>query len=163
MINVIEQNLKRGIKLLNSISDEQYSDTSIAPYNSSIGCHIRHVLDVFSCIFNGLEDSNIDFSIRERNECAENKTTVGIEYFETVIYQLKKIKEEDFDTTIKVSDDLGLGKETANYTIAAVLMQAQSHTIHHFAIIGYLIFQLGIELPDASFGFNATTPKRVGV
>jgi len=43
MIDAIEKNLKRGISLLTSISDKQYSDTSVAPYNSSIGCHIRHV------------------------------------------------------------------------------------------------------------------------
>ena len=53
MINAIEKNLERGIHLLNTISDAQYSDTSIAPYHSSIGGHMRHVLDVFSCVFDG--------------------------------------------------------------------------------------------------------------
>ncbi|WP_299061392.1 DinB family protein [uncultured Polaribacter sp.] len=162
MINAIEQNLQKGIKLLNSISDEQYSDSSIAPYNSSIGCHVRHVLDVFSCIFKGLENDFIDFSVRERNECAEKETATGIAYFKSITHQLKQIKKEDFTKTIQVSDDLGLGKEIANYTIAAVLMQAQSHAIHHFASIGYLIYQLDIALPDSDFGFNPTTPKRVG-
>lgn len=161
MIEAIEKNLLRGINLLNSISDEHYSDTSVAPYHSSIGCHMRHVLDVFSCVFNGLENKFVDFSVRERNECAEKETSVGIEYFKTVILQLKKIKKEDFNTPIKVSEDLGLGNETANYTIGAVLMQAQSHAIHHYATIGYLIYQLGIKLPDAGFGYNPTTPIRV--
>jgi len=160
MIDAIEKNLKRGISLLTSISDKQYSDTSVAPYNSSIGCHIRHVLDIFSCVFKGLEHNFVDFSVRERNKCAEQQTSVGIEYFETIIHQLKTIKKEDFNTRIKVSDDMGLGNEVANYTIGSVLMQAQSHTIHHYASIGYLIYQLGIELPDVDFGFNPTTPKK---
>jgi hypothetical protein len=38
-------------------------------------------------------------------------------------------------------------------------MQVQSHAIHHFASIGYLIYQLEIELADADFGYNPTTPK----
>ena len=160
MIEAIEKNLQRGIKLLNSISDKQYSDTSVAPYHSSIGCHMRHVLDVFSCVLNGLENKFVDFSVRERNACAEKETSVGIEYFQTVILELQKIKKEDFNTVIKVSEDLGLGNETANYTIGAALMQAQSHAIHHYATIGYLIYQLGIELPDADFGFNPTTPNK---
>lgn len=159
MIDAIEKNLERGISLLNSISDEQYSDTSVAPYNSSIGCHMRHVLDVFSCIFKGLENNFVDFSVRERNLCAEQETSVGIEYFETILNQLKTIKEEDFNTPIKVSDDMGLGNVIANYTIGSALMQAQSHAIHHYATIGYLVYQIGIELPDAAFGFNPTTPK----
>ena len=27
--------------------------------------------------------------------------------------------------------------------------------------IGFIIHQLGVELPDADFGFNPTTPKKV--
>ena len=107
-----------------------------------------------------MESNFIDLSIRERSESVEKETRVGIEYFEIVIHQLKKIKKEDFKTIIKVSDDMGFGNETANYTFKAVLMLAQSHTLHHYATIGYLIYQLGIELPDAMFGYNKTTPKR---
>ncbi|WP_405605993.1 DinB family protein [Polaribacter sp. Asnod1-A03] len=160
MINAIENNLQRGINLLNSISDEQYSDSSVGPYYSTIGGHMRHVLDVFSCILKGLDNSFVDFSVRERNELAEKKTNKGIEYFEDIILQLKKLNKADFDTEIKVTDDMGLGKEIANYTIAATLMQAHSHAIHHFASIGYLVYQLEIQLPDADFGFNPTSPKK---
>ncbi|QVY65657.1 DinB family protein [Polaribacter sp. Q13] len=161
MIKAIEQNLQKGIQLLKNISDEQYSNNSVAPYNASIGCHMRHILDVFSCLIKGLDAKFIDLSVRERNGCAEKETSLGIEYFETVIHQLKKISEEDYNTVIKVSDDMGLGKVTANYTIAAMLMQAQSHTTHHFASIGYIVYQLGIELPNTDFGYNPTTPKKV--
>jgi uncharacterized damage-inducible protein DinB len=159
MIEAIEKNLQRGIKLLNNISDEEYSNKSIAPYYSSIGCHMRHILDVFSCIFKGLENNFVDFSVRERNECAEQETCVGVEYFETIIQQVKALKKEDFNRVIKVSDDMGLGNEIVNYTIGSALMQAQSHAIHHYASIGYLIYQLDIALPDTDFGFNPTTPK----
>ena len=55
---------------------------------------------------------------------------------------------------------MGFGNETANNTIKAVLMQAQSHAPNYYATIGYLIYQLGIELPDAMFGYNPTTPKK---
>ena len=55
MISAIIQNLNRGINLLSSISDADYANNSTAPYYSSIGIHMRHILDVFSCIFDGLE------------------------------------------------------------------------------------------------------------
>ena len=63
MIAAIDKNLQRGIKLLEAISDEQYSDTSIPPYYSSIGANMRHILDVFACIFNGLNRKCVDFSM----------------------------------------------------------------------------------------------------
>ncbi len=163
MIEAIEQNLQKGIQLLKNISDEQYSNKSVAPYNSSIGCHMRHILDVFSCVFKGLDNGLIDLSVRERNECAEKETLVGIQYFELILNQLEKINKEDFYNEIKVIDDMGLGKETANYTVGAILMQAQSHATHHYASIGYLVYQLGIKLPSSNFGFNPTTPKKIEV
>lgn len=159
MTNAIIKNLERGISLLNSIDDEQYCDTSVAPYFSSIGGHMRHILDVFDCIFEGLDANNIDLTARKRNELVETKTAYGLAYFNQTIEKLKALENADFNQMIKVSDDLGMGIVTVDYTLASALIQAHSHGIHHFASIGYIISQLNIELPDADFGFNPTTPK----
>ncbi|CAL2094736.1 DinB family protein [Tenacibaculum sp. 190524A05c] len=160
MIDAIEKNLQRGIKLLNNISDEQYSDCSVPPYYSSIGNNMRHILDVFSCIFKGINEGNIDFSDRERNELAQVQTKFGIDYFNQIINELSNLEEKDFDRIVKVTDDLGTGKITTNYTLGSALVQAHSHTIHHYASIGFIIDHLGIELPDADFGYNPTTPRK---
>lgn len=160
MIEAIEKNLNRGIQLLNCISDDEYSNTSIAPYYSSIGGHMRHILDVFDCIFDGLESKNINLMKRKRNELAENHTQNGIAYFEDIIQCLKLINTEELNKIVTVTDDLGLGIISANYTLGGILIQAHSHAIHHFASVGYVIYQLGIALPDTDFGFNPTTPKK---
>ncbi len=159
MIEAIEHNLKRGIKLLNSITDIQYSDTSMEPYHSSIGGHMRHILDVFDCIFDGLESKKVDLAARKRDELAEQKTAFGLAYFERVLEQLDGLKGTDLNQIVEVSDDLGLGRVTTNYTLASALIQAHSHAIHHFASIGYIIAKLDIDLPDADFGYNPTTPR----
>ena len=159
MILAITQNLQRGVKLLQTIDDKQYSNNSIAPYNSSIGIHVRHILDVFDCIFCGIDSDSIDLSARKRNELAETRVVFGLAYFKDIIEQLEALKNADLDEMVQVKDDLGMGVVTANYTLASILIQAHSHAIHHFASIGYIIFQLGIELPDADFGYNPTTPR----
>ncbi len=159
MIDAIETNLKRGIRLLESISDEEYSDCSIPPYYSSIGNNMRHVLDVFDCIFKGYENNCIDFSCRDRNEQAQMYTEYGIQYFNSIINKLKLLKKSDFNLLITVTDDLGLGKVSTQYTLGSALAQAHSHAIHHYASVGFIINQLGIELPDNDFGYNPTTPK----
>ena len=159
MLKAIENNLTRGIKLLESISDEEYSNTSIAPYYSSIGGHMRHILDVFDCIFEGLPDSNVNLIKRKRNLLVENKTDEGIQYFNSIISKLNNLDHSNLNEIIQVTDDLGEGVISANYTIASVLIQAHSHAIHHFASVGYVISQLGIQLPDEDFGFNPSTPR----
>lgn len=161
MIEAIEKNLKRGIQLVDCISDTEYSNTTIAPYYSSIGGHMRHILDVFDCIFEGLDSGEINLINRKRNDLAENYTKNGMQYFEKTIDNLQQLKSEDFNKIVAVTDDLGLGVVTASYTLSAVLIQAHSHAIHHFASVGYIISQLGIQLPDEDFGFNPTTPKPV--
>lgn len=161
MVFAIEKNLKKGIKLLDSISDEQYSNCSIPPYYSSIGNNMRHILDIFNCIFKGLEQGGyIDFSDRTRNEMAQQKTASGIAYFNDIIGKLHSLNTNDFDKIIPVTDDLGMGTTTYKYTLGAALIQAHSHAIHHFASIGFIVHQLGIKLPDDDFGYNPTTPRK---
>ena len=160
MISAILQNLNRGVSLLNSIDDKQYSDDSTAPYHSSIGVHMRHILDVFDCVLKGFESGMIDLSDRQRNEIAERHVNAGIDYFAEIMSRLSDLEDADLDQVVRVKDDLGLGMVTANYTLAAALIQAHSHAIHHFASIGYIIAQLGIRLPDGDFGYNPTTPKK---
>ena len=159
MIQAITLNLQRGVKLLNVINDNQYSDASIAPYYSSIGIHMRHILDVFDCIFDGVETKKVNLAARKRNELAEIKVAHGLAYFENIISKLEQLQSKNLDDVVEVKDDLGLGMITANYTIASALIQAHSHAIHHFASIGYIISQLGIDLPDSDFGYNPTTPR----
>jgi len=161
MTEAIIKNLQRGIKLLENISDASYTDTSVAPYYSSIGVHMRHVCDIFDCIFEGISTNKVDLAARKRMELAEQNTTEGIAYFDRIIELLQAVKPAQYEEIILVSDDLGLGTVQVNYTIASALIQAHSHAIHHFASIGYIIAQLGIEFPDNDFGYNPTTPRKV--
>ncbi len=159
MIDAIVNNLQRGVKLLQTITDKQYTNTSIAPYNSSIGSHIRHILDIFDCAFEGLENGTIiDLAARKRNENVELSAQEGIRYFNKIIAKLNNLRETNFDQHILVKDDLGTGFITQKYTLGGLLIQAHSHAIHHFASLGYIITQLGIEIPDKDFGYNPTTP-----
>ncbi|MFD1315776.1 DinB family protein [Namhaeicola litoreus] len=159
MIDAILQNLERGKKLVVEVDDAQFNDNSVAPYFSSIGIHMRHVLDVFDCIFDGLPSGNIDLTHRKRNVLVEQDKELCISYFNRIHDKLSDLSDQELEVMVSVHDDLGLGKLEAQYTLAAILIQAHSHAIHHFASIGYIIHQLGISLPDADFGYNPTTPR----
>lgn len=143
--------------LLKSLTDKQLCDSSIAPYNSSIGTHVRHVLDFYDCIFNSSEI--IDLTARSRNKDVESKCCNAQDYLNYIIKKLTEFKIGDPSETILVIDDLGLGKIEMKYTLTAVLSQANSHTIHHYAIINYILEGLNISFEDSDFGYNPTTPK----
>jgi len=161
VIKPILSNLDRGYILLDNVTNDQFVNATIGPYNSTIGQHFRHILDVFSCIFNGLDDRKVDLTARDRNELAENNIGVARYYLDDIVQKLQSIQGLDPDLQVEVVDDLGLGKVQVNYTLGSALCQAHSHAIHHFASLGYMLYQLGVEIPDNRFGYNPTTPDVV--
>ncbi|MCF6293842.1 MAG: hypothetical protein L3J04_10655 [Robiginitomaculum sp.] len=163
MIETISKNLNSGITLIHSLSDEQYCDVSIAPYHSSVGSHIRHILDIFDCIFCGLEAGHVNLADRTRDIKVETNRQAGLAYLQDTLTKLQALKTADLEQLIDVSDDLGDGLVTNKYTLAAAIIQAHSHAIHHFAAMGYVLCRLGITPPSAKFGVNPTTPDKCQV
>ena len=151
--------LNKSRILLEKLSDEELADRSISPYYSSIGSHVRHILDFYDCVFNESQ-SQIDLTARDRDLDVENYCDSALNYLDTIIDKLKSLVQEDMDRNVDVIDDLGMGRTTLNYTYAALLAQANSHTIHHYAIISYILDRLNITMEDESFGYNPTTPKQ---
>ncbi|RZW51699.1 MAG: hypothetical protein EX263_07105 [Flavobacteriaceae bacterium] len=144
--------------IIDGLSNAQLSNTTIPPYYSCIGTHIRHILDFYHCIFSGLENSIIDLTARDRNQSIEQDCNCAKDSIQNVITKLEELSEVEMDKHLLVLDDLGHGKIEINYTLGALLAQANSHTIHHYAIISYILNQLDLIVEDATFGYNPATP-----
>ena len=158
---IIESTLKtleKSKSLLDSLNDSLLCDASVSPYYSSIGSHIRHILDFYECIFNINSNNQIDLTARNRNKHVESECESAKEYLYSIIENLKTF-DKSMNATVVVLDDLGLGKLEMPYTYSALFSQANSHTIHHYAIINYILSGLNVTLKDSNFGYNPTTPK----
>ena len=150
--------LSKSQIVLSNLTDKQLADVSVSPYYSSIGSHIRHILDFYDCIFNHIEN-HVDLTTRKRNLDVENCCDTAICYLNTIVEQVSNLSNADIAKEVMVTDDLGLGRIEINYTFSSLLAQANSHTIHHYAIINYILDRLHITIPDDDFGYNASTPK----
>ncbi|PWH81540.1 hypothetical protein DIS18_14775 [Algibacter marinivivus] len=163
-MNLIIQSTLRTLQksqlLLDNLSNEQLCDASVSPYYSSIGCHIRHILDFYDCIFSMDSENKVDLTARSRNKDVESDCDCAQDYLNFIKGKLSSTSL-NINDTIFVSDDLGLGKTVIPYTFGSLLAQANSHTIHHYAIINYIFDSLGIVINDSEFGYNPTTPKQV--
>ena len=162
IVNAAVENLLRAEPLLKTISKETYTDTSAGPYNSSIGAHLRHILDIFLCIIKGLESRNVDLTDRKRGTMAEKDLEEALKYLYQVIAHLQGMVNLDPNLAISIVDDLGQGRVKIASTLASGLCQAHSHAIHHFACIAYLLYMNGENIPDGKFGYNPTTPIIAG-
>ncbi len=152
--------LSKSKNLLSRLSNEQLCNDSVPPYHSSIGSHIRHILDFYKCIFNGLEKELVDLTNRDRDLSVETDCNCATEYIDFVLNSLKN-SNFDVDSAIDVIDNLGQGNIRINYTVGSLLAQANSHTIHHYAIINYILDRIGVNINDEDFGLNPTSPKKV--
>lgn len=159
---VIQSNLKTLQKtsvLLSSLTNEELSNNSVSPYYSSIGRHIRHILDFYDCVLNIDSNNRIDLTARKRNNKVECNCEDALEYLNIIINKLNNIDSKVVEEKVLVIDDLGLGRIEIQYTLGAVFAQANSHAIHHYAIINYILDNIGIALQINNFGFNPTTPE----
>lgn len=150
--------LEKSITLLSLLTDKTLGDHSVSPYHSSVGSHIRHITDFYDCIINGLSTKSVDLTARKRDERMHCDCDYAKEQVDTLIASLKRMDENIMHEIIDVTDDLGLGKVEIPYTLGALLAQANSHAIHHYAIINYMLDRLGVSLDDVTFGYNPTTP-----
>ena len=162
-MNIIIQSsihtLNKSKTLLQVLNDAQLSDCSVPPYNSSIGSHLRHILDFYDCTL--VKGNKIDLSARKRQIDIETNCNAALKYLEELVEKLKNIDVKTLNRTVLVTDDLGLGKVEIEYTFSSLLAQANSHSIHHYAIINYILDRLEIPVRDESFGYNPTTPRQV--
>lgn len=165
-MNIIIQStlktLQKSKTLLDNLQDDTLCNASLAPYYSSVGTHIRHILDFYDCIFNRNTDNVIDLTARSRSKEVESKCDCARHYLNSIIEKLNNTNL-NMDDIVYVVDDLGLGKTEMKYTLGAVFAQANSHTIHHYAIINYILEGLNISFDDADFGYNPTTPKPIAL
>lgn len=165
IVSAINQNLSKATQLLDRISDDDYTNETVGPYYSSIGSHIRHSLDFFSCIIDGLDNNHIDLTKRNRDEILSTDRIAAKNY----IFQLQQILTTYIDIStnylVHVTDDLGQGSTRVDYTLESILAHANSHALHHYAIIGYILHQLDVAIQISGFGYNPTTPqdKRKGI
>lgn len=152
--------LQKSQYLLDKLSNDNLCNTSVSPYYSSVGTHIRHILDFYDCIFNINAKKQIDLTERSRNKEVECNCTCASNYLNLIMNKLM-ISHLNMNDVITVIDDLGLGKVEIPYTYGSLLAQANSHTIHHYAIINYILQGLNITIDDSEFGYNPTTPKEI--
>lgn len=150
--------LSKSENLLLRLTNEQLCNDKIPPYHSSIGSHIRHILDFYKCIFSGIENNLVDLTNRERNLSVETDCDYALDYLNSILLKLKNSNLE-LNKTIDVIDNLGNGNLRISYTIGSLFAQANSHTIHHYAIINYILERIGVVMDDEDFGMNPTSPK----
>ena len=121
--------------LLSKLSDEQYSKSLKVLNGSSIGQHIRHIVDFYLCILNE-NKGVISYDNRKRNEQVE----INTEYCQSQIAAIiSKVETLNFNKEIEIYSCFTSSDEEENTVfksnINRELLYAFDHTVHHLALV----------------------------
>jgi len=145
-----------------SLVDLIVAEGSIASEQAyaAVGPHLRHCLDHFNCLFQGLDAGVVDYDARERDPRLEQDPDRCREVLESITVRLAALTAEDEVRTLRIRQTAAPGGRAANVesNLERELAFLSGHTIHHLAIMKLLAEAAGIVLPqglDLAFSTEA--------
>ncbi|HRI64442.1 MAG TPA: DinB family protein [Polyangium sp.] len=130
------------------LTDEQY--TTRLGGKASIGEHLRHCVEHFSQLLEGIDSGIIDYDARRRNVILEQSRAVFLSTTRDIAHRLTSFDERDMKRTVTVR--MLFTPDTESVDVASTLGRElgflSTHTIHHLAIIKIIAHSLGASLPD---------------
>lgn len=165
--NLLTENLagilRQGADLLSDMDDALYTRTEQSAYadGGAVGGHFRHCLEFVNEFLAGLETGRVDYDKRTRNHEIETNRTYAIQEYNETVQRLENlllpitrkgllVKPED------VAGESGSEDFWCASSIERELEFLQSHTIHHYALIGFKLRAFGFKLPE-EFGVAPST------
>ncbi len=151
-IQAIKNNIEQNIALLNQINDEVLTTHYKVLGQSTIGQHLRHIIEFYNCLLDGYTSKTINYDNRKRELAIENNTIIAIQKLKHIVLNLDKP-----DSTLNLMQPCVLGEQIITTTYYRELLHNLEHSIHHQAIIKIaLLNNTSIILPS-HFGVAPST------
>jgi hypothetical protein len=142
---------------LDQLTAEQYSRPCTNLSNSTIGQHVRHIIEMFQCLENGYLSGIVNYENRKRDINIETDKSLACDLLKVVNDGLGKPDKNLVLEGAYNDDSTDLMQFPTNYYREVVYNL--EHTIHHMALIRVGLREINnIELP-ASFGVASATVK----
>lgn len=132
----LSQLTEQLLTLLQSISTANYQSPLPILDGSTIGQHVRHIIDFYTCLEAGLQSGTVDYA--RRNRAPEVETHPGTAY-QTLNAALQQLLALPEDTPLMMRGDF-YGVEEAQRpcfpsSLGRELTFVHDHAVHHLAII----------------------------
>lgn len=130
-----QQIIRQITNLLDTISNQIYTQPLDVFKGVSIGQHFRHILDFYLCLIKGMEQGTVDYAGRDRNPRAESDVYFIKQAFCDIAQMIDRFSEE---TPVKVWGDFSAQAEHRPVVVSSIgreLMFAYDHAVHHLAMI----------------------------
>lgn len=142
---------------LDKLSDGDYSIPLRILSGASIGQHVRHIIELFSCLINGYENGLVNYEKRKRDPAIESDKELANKSLGWICHHANKankalLLELNYDDL----SDKFMYIETNFFRELAYNLE---HAVHHMALIRIGVQAISsIQLPE-DFGVASSTVK----
>jgi len=159
MINSQINILAQAKSYLSAVTPDQYREVIAPLFISSSGQHLRHVLDHYVAIINGIDIGLVDYDKRSRGGSIESDIVAASTLILEIEDFLLSLQESQLHQKIQLSTEICVVKKevaVVDTTLARELVFAGSHAIHHFAMIQQISKAQKLVMPE-QFGIAPAT------
>ncbi|MFC4701450.1 DinB family protein [Glaciecola siphonariae] len=159
MTNSYTAVINQAIVLLDGLSNTEYQKVIKPHFPSSVGAHIRHVIDHFLALINGVEQGHINYNVRHRHNNVEQSVDAGVKALEEISTWLSRIDESLCEQSVLVTSEIDVShtkSATCKSSVERELVFASSHAIHHYALIRIICAMQNKSIPEF-FGYAPAT------
>ncbi|MEO5889894.1 MAG: hypothetical protein ABIQ31_06545 [Ferruginibacter sp.] len=153
----LSKQLQLLAKLLQGISDTDYTRKISHLGNASIGGHTRHIIELLQCAINGYHTGEADYVNRSRDMRLEGNRTFALSALQK-IEAMAELPDKRLRLTIEHE-----AKDNGNIPVMTTyfreIVYNSEHTLHHLALIKVALIELNVNVVDQSFGVAYSTIK----
>ncbi|KAJ1880583.1 hypothetical protein H4R99_007625 [Coemansia sp. RSA 1722] len=170
LIDGARKSLQRLHQTISELDDTIYTRQSVALPGSTIGKHVRHIIEHYLLLINaitsGKQPISVNYASRRRDVTIETSVQNGMDAILsvadpqlTVCLDLLNKPDLSLRTPVRVTDTLPSGMESALMsTLGRELWFCTHHMVHHNAIIASLLHEAGRQAPQ-EFAYAPSTVK----
>ena len=142
------ESLDQIMTFIEGLTTTEYQYIATPLFNSSIGQHLRHIVDLYLALMksSSAENSkhcspdicNINYDIRRRGAYVETDKNTGLAELSNIRQWLKSVAERDLSKDALVSTEVSLTSQQSEVfksSFGRELCFASSHLTHHLAIM----------------------------
>lgn len=136
---------------IEQLTNTGYSSPQPPFFSSSVGQHLRHVLDCYLALRNTAQTGKADYDVRHRGQEMEHCRQTGLKALAELRQWLVSLPESALEKSCAIKTEMLLSEPVpveVSTTMARELCFAALHLTHHQAMIAALIRVQGGTVPE---------------
>lgn len=161
MINDCTRNLSSLRSMLEGISNDEYAQSLPILFQASVGQHVRHVLEFYICMIQGIPTGKVNYDQRERDLRLETEVSYAKAIIDSIVASIEGLNPSRALFLVGDSGVQDVCPFEISTNVERELAYNLEHSIHHQALIKIGLSELNrLDLIDAEFGVAPSTLRQ---